>query len=210
MSFWEKLRKDLETTAQKAEQLFKVGAEAVKEQGEKVSAKASYLSKLAQINNQQRNLRDEVKREHMELGKLMVRLNMEKKTRKLKTEAAPATERIDHLEAKIAELEQTKKDLAKEYGEVRIEKSSVQGLVGDLENNGGTIMQLIVSADSELKDKKLKQIKLPKEVLIGMISRAEEVIIPDGTTTILEGDKVTLIGKREDVEEAMKEFETAS
>lgn len=210
MSFWEKLRKDLETTAQKAEQLFKVGAEAVKEQGEKVSAKASYLSKLAQINNQQRNLRDEVKREHMELGKMMVRLNMEKKTRKLKTEAAPATERIEQLEAKIAELEQSKKDLAEEYGEVRIEKSSVQGLVGDLENNGGTIMQLIVSADSELKDKKLKQIKLPKEVLIGMISRAEEVIIPDGTTTIQEGDKVTLIGKREDVEEAIKEFETAS
>lgn len=207
MSFWDKLRKDFETTAQKAEQLFKVGAEAVKEQGEKVSAKASYLSKLAQINNQQRNLRDEVKREHMELGKLMVRLNLEKKTRKLKSEAAPASERIEQLESKIAELEQSKKDLAEEYGEVRIEKSSVQGLIGDLENNGGTIMQLIVSADSELKDKKLKQIKLPKEVLIGMISRAEEVIIPDGTTTILEGDKVTLIGKREDVEEAMKEFE---
>ncbi|MEL6820720.1 MAG: TrkA C-terminal domain-containing protein [Calditrichota bacterium] len=210
MSFWDKLRKDLETTAQKAEQLFKVGAEAVKEQGEKVSAKASYLSKLAQINNQQRNLRDEVKREQMELGKLMVRLNLEKKTRKLKTEAAPATERIEQIEAKIAELEQSKKDLAEEYGEVRIEKSSVQGLVSDLENNGGTIMQLVVSADSELKDKKLKQIKLPKEVLIGMISRAEEVIIPDGTTTILEGDKVTLIGKREDVEAAMQEFETVS
>ncbi len=210
MSFWDKLRKDLETTAQKAEQLFKVGAEAVKEQGEKVSAKASYLSKLAQINNQQRNLRDEVKREQMELGKLMVRLNLEKKTRKLKTEAAPATERIEQIEAKIAELEQSKKDLAEEYGEVRIEKSSVQGLVSDLENNGGTIMQLVVSADSELKDKKLKQIKLPKEVLIGMISRAEEVLLPDGTTTILEGDKVTLIGKREDVEAAMQEFETVS
>ena len=140
----------------------------------------------------------------------MVRLNLEKKTRKLKTEAAPATERIEQIEAKIAELEQSKKDLAEEYGEVRIEKSSVQGLVSDLENNGGTIMQLVVSADSELKDKKLKQIKLPKEVLLGMISRAEEVIIPDGTTTILEGDKVTLIGKREDVEAAMQEFETVS
>ncbi|MGH1366018.1 MAG: TrkA C-terminal domain-containing protein [Calditrichia bacterium] len=71
-------------------------------------------------------------------------------------------------------------------------------------------MQLLISADSELKDKKLKQIKLPKEVLIGMISRGEEVIIPDGNTAILEGDKITLIGKREDVEEAMKEFDTTT
>ncbi|MGH1366017.1 MAG: hypothetical protein ACRBF0_20830, partial [Calditrichia bacterium] len=70
MSFWEKLRKDLETTAQKAEVLFKAGADVVKEQGEKVSSKAAYLSRLAQLNNQQRNLRDEMKREHLELGKL--------------------------------------------------------------------------------------------------------------------------------------------
>jgi Trk K+ transport system NAD-binding subunit len=38
------------------------------------------------------------------------------------------------------------------------------------------------------------------------VKRKEEIIIPDGGTKLLEGDSVTIIGKRADVEKLIKKF----
>jgi Trk K+ transport system NAD-binding subunit len=43
-------------------------------------------------------------------------------------------------------------------------------------------------------------VDLPKEVLLGPILRGKELIIPDGETELQATDRVTLLGKKKDVE----------
>ena len=72
-----------------------------------------------------------------------------------------------------------------------------------METGGGTIEQIRLTEDSPVLGKKLKSVKLPKEVLIGTITRNDQVIIPDGTTVFTKDDKITLLGKKGDVEQTV-------
>jgi len=47
-------------------------------------------------------------------------------------------------------------------------------------------------------------VDLPKEVLLGPILRGKELIIPDGETELQATDRVTLMGKKKDVETTVK------
>lgn len=50
------------------------------------------------------------------------------------------------------------------------------------------ITEIIASHNMKIANKPLKNIKLPKGVIIGAVHRGSEVIIPDGNTVIHEGD----------------------
>lgn len=54
------------------------------------------------------------------------------------------------------------------------------------------ITEIIASHNMKIANKPLKNIKLPKGVIIGAIHRGSEVIIPDGNTVIHEGDRVLI------------------
>jgi len=64
--------------------------------------------------------------------------------------------------------------------------------------------QVEVSFLSPVTGKKIKDLRLPREVLLGPILRGKELIIPDGETEILAGDRVTLMGKKKDVDSTVK------
>ncbi len=68
------------------------------------------------------------------------------------------------------------------------------------------IDQVIISEKSNVVNKLLKEILLPKEALVSAIKRGEEVIIPDGNTQLKKGDQVIVIGKKDDVEKVVKRF----
>ncbi|MFH1943139.1 MAG: TrkA C-terminal domain-containing protein, partial [bacterium] len=85
-------------------------------------------------------------------------------------------------------------------------RKQVKGLKRDLEMGDGTIEQIVVEENSPLSGKKLMEIKFPKAVLVGTIVRNDQVIIPDGQTILEKGDKVTLLGKKEDVEEILNKL----
>jgi len=53
-------------------------------------------------------------------------------------------------------------------------------------------------------NKRIKENLLPKEALISVLKRGEEVMIPDGNSTLNFGDEVTVIGKEYDVEKMTK------
>ncbi|MFW5911510.1 MAG: potassium channel family protein, partial [Halolamina sp.] len=46
--------------------------------------------------------------------------------------------------------------------------------------------------------------ELPDGCLIGLVSRADETFVPDGDVTLERGDRVTFIGRKEAVREAME------
>jgi hypothetical protein len=77
-------------------------------------------------------------------------------------------------------------------------------LKSNLEKGDGALEPVEVSFLSSVAGKKIKDIELPREVLLGPVLRGKELIIPDGETEILAGDRVTLMGKKKDVEETVR------
>jgi basic amino acid/polyamine antiporter, APA family len=59
---------------------------------------------------------------------------------------------------------------------------------------------------NELTDKYLKDISLPKDVLIAMISREENIIIPKGDTILQNGDRLTIIGNPKSIKILKEKF----
>jgi len=63
------------------------------------------------------------------------------------------------------------------------------------------IMEIIASNNMQFANKPLCELELPNGVLIAAIHRGNQVIIPDGNTSILEDDKVTIFCLLSDITE---------
>ncbi|MFZ0453937.1 MAG: amino acid permease [Ignavibacteriaceae bacterium] len=59
---------------------------------------------------------------------------------------------------------------------------------------------------SELVNKSLKEISLPDDALIAMISREDNIIIPKGETSLQNGDRLTIIGNPKSISFLRKKF----
>jgi hypothetical protein len=98
------------------------------------------------------------------------------------------------ISSKKKELAQLKEDFQRSWSE-----ESTQ-LKTRLEKGDGALEQVEISFLSPAVGKKVKEVDLPKEVLLGPILRGKELIIPDGETELQATDRVTLLGKKKDVE----------
>jgi len=183
MSFWEKIRTGL------GEGL------------ETISEKGSEWSKLAKLKWERRSLQKTIFQKMVSLGSKSYELHVQKKPEQLN----------DQTKEDVSELKALKGSLDDKESEIqnlmdKIDKTQVKGLKKDLEMGDGTIEQFIVGNDSRLIDKKLMDIRFPKNVLVGTIVRDEKVIIPDGQTVFRKGDRVTLLGTKADVEDVVKKL----
>lgn len=107
----------------------------------------------------------------------------------------------DEVKSLLGEISSQKEELSQL--KVEFQKSwreEAKELKSNLEKGDGGLEQVEVSFLSPAMGKKIKEIELPKEVLVGPILRGKELIIPDGETEILAADRVTLMGKKRDVE----------
>ena len=98
------------------------------------------------------------------------------------------------ISSKKQELAQSKDEFERSWRE------EARALKSNLEKGDGALEQVEVSFLSPLAGKKVKEADLPKEVLLGPILRGKELIIPDGDTELQATDRVTLLGKKKDVE----------
>lgn len=162
---------------------------------ETISEKTVEMSQLIRLKWERRGIQKEINQELIGLGEKVFHLHATKKHGLLREETKPHVETLDTLEKRLEEKEGEIEDLTD-----KIDRKQVKGLKKDLEMGNGTIEQIIVDEQSPLSNKKLMEIKFPKAVLVGTIVREDQVIIPDGYTVLQKGDKVTLLGKKEDVE----------
>jgi len=210
MSLWEKIKKGLEegvsAVSDKAADWLKTGTEAVKEGTEKVSEKIVYGSKLAKFKYEYRNIHKAIEKEFTELGGKVFYLLSENADADLEEEIKENIQKLRALEKDLKNKEKEIEDLPKTFETESIDKKNVNELKKDLEAGGGTIEQIVIEDKSPFLGKKLNEIKLPEDALIGTIIRNEDVIIPDGKTIFQIGDKVTLLGKREDVEKTIEQM----
>ena len=68
------------------------------------------------------------------------------------------------------------------------------------------IAEVLIPAGAPSVDKKLWELSLPKEAIIGCILRKEEAMIPRGDTRILEGDTLIVISSNGKEIESIKEL----
>ncbi len=101
---------------------------------------------------------------------------------------------LQEISTRKKELGQLKEDFQRSWSEESTELKS------RLEKGDGALEQVEISFLSPAAGKKVKEVDLPKEVLLGPILRGKELIIPDGETELQATDRVTLLGKRKDVE----------
>ena len=210
MSLWEKIKKSLDegvsAVSDKTGDWLKTGTEAVKGKTEKASEKIVYGSKLAKLKYEHRNIQKAIKPEFTELGGKVYHLFAENRLAELETEIKENIQKLSSLEKKLKNKEKEIEGLPKTFGMEPIDRKNVDALKKDLEAGGGTIEQIIIKDKSAFLGKKLKDSQLPEDALVGTIVRYEEVIIPDGETVFELDDKVTVLGKKEDVEKTIEQM----
>jgi hypothetical protein len=101
---------------------------------------------------------------------------------------------LQEISARKEELDRWKEDFQKSWRE------EAKELKSSLQKGDGALEQVEVSFLSPAAGKKVRDLYLPKEVLLGPILRGKELIIPDGETELQATDRVTLMGKKKDVE----------
>ena len=67
-----------------------------------------------------------------------------------------------------------------------------------------SITEFKIGQDSAAADKKLKEINLPHEIIVGCILRGDDSIIPRGDTLVIAGDTLILISEKGEEEKAAK------
>ena len=181
MSFWDKIRTGLE------------------EGLETLSEKSAEWSKLAKLKWERRSLQKDIFQEMVELGSKAYELHKKENSGQFIEDSKDYIAKLKTLKKRLEDKEKEIQDITE-----KIDKSQVKGLKKDLEMGDGTIEQIIVDNDSRLIGKTLMDIRFPKNILVGTIVRDEKVIIPDGQTVFKNGDRVTLLGAKADVEEVIK------
>lgn len=207
---WEKIRSDIQGMSSKfserAGEFLKESTDAIKSGAGRAAAKTSYTAQLASLNWQEQGIQKKMQAKYNEIGSLAYQLKRENRMKEFDSQASEHFDALKSLQDEIAEIDNKKEGLAQEYEIEKDEHENIQSLTRDLHAGGGVITQIAVDSGSPLVGKKLMDVRLPKEALFATIVRGEEVIIPDGKTIFLEGDKVSILGKEEDVAKAVAEL----
>ena len=165
-----------------------------------ISDKVNDITALTRLKYEIKNLMKELDGLYFNLGKISYNLSVKKAGSKEPVQLENQIVKINKLQSTIAEN-------AAEYERLQKERSDsyvVQKLSDELSEAGAIIDQVIVSEKSNIAGKSLKEISLPKNALITIVKRGEDVIIPNGNTQILTGDVITVSGIEEDVKKVIK------
>lgn len=210
-SLWDKIAQDVQagvlTLSEKTGEWLKIGAEALRGGMETASAKAAYTSKMAKLKWEQNLLQREIEKAFTGLGGQTYDLFVADKLHELPEAARERFEHLRKLEADLEAKEQELENLPKTFS-ASTERSAAADWQNDLERSGGTVAQIAITAQAPAAHRKLSELNLSADLVVGAILRGEEMLIATADTTILPGDRITLLGKKEAVAQAAKSMTT--
>jgi hypothetical protein len=178
------------------------GLETAKQMLANVGDKATEVTDMVRHKHEINNLNKVLDSEYLKLGRIMIE-NYKSKQKDLKEESF--IEQIDRM----IDIDMEIRVKSREYDQLRQQYSQdylVNKLSDDLAACNSVIDQIYISPKSNVVDKLLKDILLPKEALISAIKRGNEMIIPDGNTILKANDAVIILGKEDDVQKVKKRF----
>lgn len=114
------------------------------------------------------------------------------------------TDRVNRLR----ELKQTLLRLEEElaYFGDKMLISKVLDLKDNLKKGSATLEVITISNNSPLIKARINNLKLPAGLLIILIKRSDQLLIPDGMTELRAGDSLTVIGYRSSIDDAIRLF----
>ncbi len=207
MSLFENLKKTLKNGSEKVVKIAEDFTEKIKEVSEEgfelskevlaeISEKTTDITNFAKYKFELNEIKKNIDSEMKNLGELIFALSSSKRKDKYEKTFQTQINNIDNLKNDYLSKNAEYENLRKSYSD----KFVIEKFSDELAENDAVIEQVLVSGNSNLVNKKLKELALPKEALISAIKRNDDVIIPDGNTKIIENDLVTLIGKKTDVQ----------
>lgn len=131
---------------------------------------------------------------------------------RLKDEVSPVAERVEGAARdtyeKISRELPVRERISKTTETImdRLKPSEEEKLTKVLEECKGNIRAVTILTDT-VADKLVKEIDLPKEVVIAAIQRNKEIVIPKGDTRVVKGDIAFLVGKEDSLQECTKMLE---
>ncbi len=167
-----------------------------------ISEKTTDVTALVKLNRELATLSKQLEAEFLNLGRSFFTLYR-------RGEFSPENEIFREQITALEALDGTVRAKQNEYDRLKKKHSSnyvVDKLSEDLASANAIIDQVVISEKSNVVNKLLKDIVLPKEALVSAIKRRDDVIIPDGNTQLKTGDQVIVIGKKDDVEKIVKRF----
>ncbi len=198
----EKVTDITEKIVEKGKKVGSEGVDATREIFLNISERTSDVTTLAKLKRELASFPKRLDVEALNLGRLVLTL---RRSGEFSQESETFREQLKTLE----ELDRTFRKKQNDYEQLKKKYSSnyvIEKLSEDLSSADAIIDQVIISNQSNIVNKLLKEIKLPKEALVSAIKRDEQVIIPDGNTQLQAGDQVIVIGKKNDVEKVIKRF----
>lgn len=206
-SLWDKIAQDVQagvlTLSEKTGEWLKLGAEALRGGMEAASTKAAYASKLAKLKWEQNLLQREIEKAFTSLGGQAYELFVAHELEGLAEAGREKFEQLRKLEAELEAKEHELENLPKTFAMEAQDHGTTPDLHGDLERSGATITQITIATQSPVVNRQIREIGLPADLVVGMILRGEEVLIANAETKLLPGDRITLLGKKEAVQQAV-------
>lgn len=198
----EKVTDITEKIVEKGKKVGSEGVEATREIFLNISERTSDVTALAKLKRELASYPKQLDVEALNLGRVVLTLRRS-------GEFTPENESFQKQLKTLEQLDSTFRMKQNDYEQLKKKHSSnyvIEKLSEDLSSADAIIDQMIISNQSNVVNKLLKEILLPKEALVSAIKRDEKVIIPDGNTQLQAGDQVIVIGKKNDVEKVVKRF----
>lgn len=164
---------------------------------EKTSAKVGSIKKSIDAAA----LDSEIDKEYEELGKRTYTLIKEDKDPSGDPAIMDSLDRLRQLKLTLLRLEE---EMA--YFSDKILIGKVLDLKDDLKKGSATLEVITISKDSPFIKIRISDLKLPSDLLIILIKRSDNILIPNGMTELREGDLITIIGCRASIDDAVKSF----
>ena len=198
----EKISDVTEKIVEKGKKVGTEGVEATRDIFMNISERTADMKALAKLKHELASFPKQLDVEALNLGTVVLTLHRA-------GEFSPENESFRQQLIKLEELDNHFRMKQNDYEQLKKKHSSnyvINKLNEDLSAANAIIDQVIISEKSNVVNKLLKEILLPKEALVSAVKREEEVIIPDGNTQLRAGDQVIVIGKKVDVEKVVKRF----
>ncbi|MCA9735475.1 MAG: hypothetical protein H6696_16510 [Deferribacteres bacterium] len=200
MNLWQKIKDGAAVVADKASDLVEAGGEFLQQGSDKIKSDESGTAvNLSKLQAEVVELRATIQNYFTTLGGEVYVLYISDKKDEIVDSIISDIARLEMLREELEAKEQMLTRLSKVYEAQSISMRALKILREELESADGTIEHLTVSKESPYVGLTLSEIDKPADILLGVILRGEDLIIPCGETQIEVGDRIMLMGKKEAV-----------
>lgn len=164
---------------------------------EKTSAKVESIKKAIEAAE----LDSKIDREYEGLGTKIYSLIKEGKDTVDDPEIINRINRLRHLKRMLLRLEEEMV-----YISEKVLTGKLLDLKDELKKGSATLETITITNSSSFVKKKISDLRLPPGMLIILIKRSDQLLIPDGMMELNVGDSITMIGYRSGIDDAIRLF----